>query len=345
MMRRGWTVLVGAVLVLGLSIVLSVLPVPYVALRPGPTVDTLGKVDGKEVITITGRPTSQSKGRLNLTTVSVSSDLDLGTAVRFWLDGTIAVVPREVVYPPGQTEKQVDQDNAAAFKKSQTSAETSALRELGYPVAVTVSGVPTGSPSSGKLTNGDVVTTVDGAPVSSALGLRKLLAEKKPGDAVTVGYTRAGKPATVVVTLGEGDADAQGGKRAVLGVEVENSQPHPFTVDIDLDRIGGPSAGLMFALAIIDKVEPADLTGGVFIAGSGEIDDDGVVGPIGGIPQKMVAAREAGATVFLTPADNCAEAVGVVPEGLRLARVATLDDALAALSALRTGGTPVSCPR
>ncbi len=336
--------LVGAALVLGLSIVLSVLPVPYVALRPGPTLDTLGKADGKEIITITGRPTSTSKGHLNLTTVSVSSDLDLGTAMRFWLDGTIAVVPREVVYPPGQTQKQVDQDNAAAFKKSQTSAETSALRELGYPVAVTVTAVPAGSPSAGKLVARDVVTTVDGATVTSALGLRKLLAKKKPGDAVTIGYVRDDEPAAVAVTLGETD-DGNGGKRAVLGVEVENSQPHPFAVDFDLDRIGGPSAGLMFALAIVDKVEPVDLTGGVFIAGTGEIDDDGVVGAIGGIPQKMAAARRAGATVFLVPADNCAEAVGAAPEGLRLARVATLDDGLAALAALRASRPPAACPR
>ena len=341
-MRRGLSVFVGALLVAILSIGVSFLPVPYVALGPGPTVDTLGDVDGKDVITVTGTPTSTSKGHLNLTTVSVSSDLDLGSAVRYWLDGRYAVVPREAVIPAGQSEQQVDQRNAQAFKESQTSAETAALRVLGYPVAVTVTGLPAGSPSAGALAAGDVVTTVDAKPVTSATRLRELVAAQKPGRAVAVGYTRAGRAATARVTLGRADDDST---RAVLGVQIENRQPHPFDVRFDLDRIGGPSAGLMFALGVVDKVKPEDLTGGRFIAGTGEIDDDGEVGPIGGIPQKMRAARKAGATVFLAPADNCAEAAGAVPDGLRRVRIETLDGALAALDALRAGRSTPTCTR
>ena len=342
MMRRGWTVLVGAVVMLALSVGLSSLPVPYVALGPGPTVDTLGKADGKEIITVTGRATSTSKGHLNLTTVSVRDQLDLATAVRYWFNGDVAVVPREVVYPPGQSQRQVDRENAQAFKQSQTSAETSALRELGYPVFVTITDLPSGSPSQGKLVKGDVITSVDGKTVTSATKLRELLAAKKPGDTVTIGYTRAATPATSQVQLGSDEGDS---KRPVLGVQVENKQPHPFNVSFDLDRIGGPSAGLMFALGVIDKLEPEDLTGGIFVAGTGEIDDDGDVGPIGGIPQKMIAAREAGASVFLTPSDNCAEAVQNVPKGLRLVKISTLDGALGALKTLREKGSPASCPR
>lgn len=344
MMRRGWTVLVGALVLLALSAGLSYLPVPYVALGPGPTVDTLGKSDGKDIITIKGRDISTSKGHLNLTTVSVRDRMDLASAVRFWIDGAVAVVPRELVYPPDQSEQEVERQNEQSFKASQTSAETAALRELGYPVQVTVSDIPKDSPSTGKLAKGDVIARVDGQPVTSQARLVELVREHKPGEKVTVEYQRSGRPATAEVvagTAGEGDQ-----RRAVIGVTVEQKQPHPFDVSFDLERIGGPSAGLMFALAIIDKLDPADLTGGTFIAGTGEIDDDGKVGAIGGIPQKMIAARDAGATVFLTPKDNCAEAVRTVPPGLQLIRVDTLDDALSSLQTLREkSGTPRACPR
>ncbi|MFB9321109.1 YlbL family protein [Cryptosporangium minutisporangium] len=339
MLRRGLTVFVGAILALLLSLGMALLPVPYVALGPGPTVNTLGSRDGHEIVTITGTPTSESKGHLNLTTVSVSPDLNLGNALVGWLDGTVAVVPREVVYPPGETRQQVNQENAEAFKNSQTSAETAALRELGYPVKVTVTSVAPGSPSTGKLAVGDVLTSVDGTEVTSGTKLRTLLAAKQPGQATTIGYQRGTTRGTASITLARGDDDG----RPLLKISTKDDQPHPFRVSFDLDKIGGPSAGLMFALAVIDKVKPEDLTGGTFIAGTGEIDDDGKVGAIGGIAQKMVAAKRAGATVFLVPADNCLEAVGVAPDGLELVRVATLDDALTALDQLRADKRPRGC--
>jgi PDZ domain-containing protein len=342
-MRRGWTVLVGAVAVVGLSIGLSALPVPYVALEPGPTVNTLGREDGKDVITITGTRTSTSEGELNLTTINVASRLNLGAAVRYWLDDTRAVVPREAVYPTGQSVRQTNQQNERLFQQSQSSAETAALRKLGYPVAVTVVELADGSPAAGKLMKGDVITAVAGEPVTSVAGLREKLAERKPGEVVGIGYRRGGTAATVPITLGRADDDAN---RPVIGVQAENEQPHPFTVTFDIDRIGGPSAGLMFALAIVDKLETADLTGGLVIAGTGSIDDEGRVGPIGGIPQKMIAAREeARATVFLVPARNCEEAVRSAPAGLRLVRVETLDSALTALADLRADRDPPACPR
>jgi PDZ domain-containing protein len=145
----------------------------------------------------------------------------------------------------------------------------------------------------------------------------------------------------VRVVAGKAPDDSE---RALLGVNVGQKQPHPFTISIGLEKIGGPSAGLMFALGIIDKLDPADLTGGTFVAGTGTIDEDGAVGPIGGIPQKLVAARRAGATVFLTPAANCAEAAARIPAGLRLVKVTSLDDALGALRQLREKtGSPAGC--
>lgn len=340
MRRRGATVLLGGVV---LAVLLwqafFTVKVPYVALGPGPTVNTLGQADKHDVINISGTSVSTSKGQLRLVTVSVTSDLTLFDAVKGWLQHDYAVVPRELIYPPNQTEQQVDQQNAQEFKDSQTSAETAALRELGYPVQVAVKDVKAGTPAAGVLKVGDVITSVDGTQVTTATKLTELIRAKPAGTARTVSYTRDGAPATVTITPRAEDGSPR------IGVTVEQKQPHPFDLKIDLDRIGGPSAGLMFTLGIIDKIEPDDLTGGSVIAGTGTIDDEGNVGPIGGIPQKLVAAKRDGAKVFLTPAGNCAEAEANAVPGLPMARVATLDDALAALKAVREHRQPALCPR
>jgi PDZ domain-containing protein len=175
--------------------------------------------------------------------------------------------------------------------------------------------------------------------VTSPTKLTDLVRAKPAGTALTIGYTRAGKPGTVAVTTKTDKA----GDPPRIGVEINEKQPHPFTVKIDLDEIGGPSAGLMFTLGIIDKLRPADLTGGKIIAGTGTIDDEGNVGPIGGIPQKLVGAKAAGAQIFLVPIDNCAEALKNAVPGLPMAQVATVDDALTALQTFTTGGTPKPC--
>ena len=166
-----------------------------------------------------------------------------------------------------------------------------------------------------------------------------MLAGIAPGTAVPVDYTRDGVPGSGTVTTGPA---AEGGGSA-LGVMVLLTPYAPFDVSIEVDDVGGPSAGLMLSLGIIDLVGDADLTGGAVVAGTGSIDGDGNVGPIGGIPLKMVSAREIGAELFLVPADNCPEAVQNAPPGLAMARVATLDDALSALEDLRAGETPRSC--
>jgi Lon-like protease len=340
MRRRGATVLLGGVLlVLLLWQAFFSVSVPYVALGPGPTVNTLGQSDKHDVISITGAEASKSAGQLRLVTVSVTSELTLFEAVKGWLQHDYAVVPRELIYPPDQTEQQVDQQNAQEFKASQTSAETAALRNLGYPVQVVVKEVKAGTPADGVLKAGDVITSVDGTAVTTAGRLTELIRSKPAGTARTLSYTRAGAEAQVTIT----PRAEEGNPR--IGVTVEQKQPHPFQLKIDLDKIGGPSAGLMFTLGIIDKINPADLTGGKVIAGTGTIDDEGNVGPIGGVPQKLVAAKRDGAKVFLTPAGNCAEAAANAVPGLPLARVATLEDALQALDAVRSGRQPVLCAR
>jgi Lon-like protease len=339
MRRRGVTVILGALITALLAIGVMAIPLPYVVLKPGPTVNTLGSDNGKEVIQVTNADTSTSTGQLRLTTVGVQPDVELVWAIRGWFSNEQAVVPRALIYPPDRSEKQVEQQNAQDFQVSQTSAETVALRELGYPVETFVTAVTAGSPAAGVLQKDDIITAIDGTTVTSRDKLTELVRAKPAGTTLTVAYTRGGKPGTAKITT---KAD-KGSDVPRIGIEIDQRQPHPFTVKIDLDEIGGPSAGLMFTLGIIDKLRPADLTGGKIIAGTGTINDDGEVGPIGGIPQKLVGAKNAGAQIFLVPADNCAEAVRNAVPGLPMARVATVDDALTAISTFTSGRTPKPC--
>ncbi|WP_433827185.1 YlbL family protein [Actinoplanes sp. CA-015351] len=339
MRRRGVTVILGALITALLAAGVMVAPLPYVVLKPGPTVNTLGSDNGTEVIQVKKGETSTSKGQLRLTTVNVQSKVELVWAIQGWLSGEDAVVPRELIYPPDQSEKQVQEQNAQEWKQSQTSAETVALRELGYPVLTSVRKVTTGGAAEGKLAAGDVITSVGGTTIEDPSQVTELVRAKPAGTALAVGYQRDGKAGTAQITTKTADGD----DTPRLGIEIETTQPNPFDIEIDLDKIGGPSAGLMFSLGIIDKLKPEDLTGGKVIAGTGTIDDNGNVGPIGGIPQKLVGAKDAGAELFLVPKDNCAEALRNAVTGLPMAEVATVDDALTALATFTSGGTPKPC--
>jgi PDZ domain-containing protein len=341
MSRRVVTMITGGVLLLALGAASFRLPVPYVALGPGPTFDTLGTDgDGKEIIGIDGRTERRPTGHLNLTTVSVRDRLDLLTAFRGWVDPRISVVPREEIYPPGRSEQEVDEVSSEQFAESQSSAEFVALGELGYPQQVVIQAVPAGSPSAGKLAPKDVVVSVDGRRVLGYNDVSGVLTRLPPGATVAVGYLRDGRPYTARVVTGEA-SDREG---AALGIVLTLQRKAPFTVTIGLSAsIGGPSAGLMFALGILEKVGDEELTGGRFIAGTGTIDFSGKVGPIGGIQLKMIAAREQGATVFLVPKDNCADALQRPPAGLQLVKVETLAGALDALRKIRAGRPAPTC--
>ena len=338
MSRRTLTLLLSTLLATCLVVGALVAQVPYVALGPGPTFDTLGEEKGKPVINIVGRATYPTNGRLDLTTVGVESSLTLGEALQGWFRRDEAVVPRDLVFPPGQTDEQADAENALAMTASQDAATTAALAALDIPVAVEVAAVADGAPAQGRLQPDDVLRSVDGTPVTDPVQLRTLIGDRAVGDPVRIGYMRGSTAGTAELTTASSGGAAP---RPVIGVETDVA--YPFTVDIALEDVGGPSAGLIFALGIIDKLGPDSLTGGRYVAGTGEISPDGVVGAIGGIQQKVVAAREKGAELFLVPAANCPDAVANAPAGLRLARVETLDDALAALDAVRGGGEPVLC--
>ena len=344
MSRRTLTLLLASVLSVVLSAGAVSARVPYVALGPGPTYDTLGEVDGEPLLQIEGRPTFPTDGRLDLTTVGVQPRLTLLEALGGWLDRDRAVVPREVVYPPGKTDEEVDRETAEQMAASQNSAVSAAARQLGFRTAdVLVEGVAAGAPADGRLREGDVLRTVDGRPLRDAADLRNAVASGEVGDVVRVGFERDGRSGAVELRTEASEDDGE--PRPVIGVVTrEDPVDAPFEVEITLEDVGGPSAGLMFALGILDKLGEPSLTGGQYIAGTGEITAQGEVGPIGGISQKLVAAKAKGVEAFLVPEGNCAEAVQHAPSDLPLVEVGSLSQALTALEALREGDQPELCP-
>jgi PDZ domain-containing protein len=338
--RRIAVLTAGVVLLVLFGVLGTTLPVPYVAQVPGPTFNTLGDIEGSPIITVEGRNLNKVTGNLNLTTVGVSrAGVTLVEAVRGWFDSKIAVVPEESVYPPGRSEQQTRQANRDAFLTSEQAAESAALGHLGYPVKVVVQDVPKGSPSASLLADGDTIDAVDGHATPDADTLAHVLTDIPAGTAVTVDSTHLGTPGQVQITT-KGATDRKG---SLLGVSVLAQPSAPFDVKIDVKDVGGPSAGLMLTLGILDLVGHDDLTRGAVVAGTGTIDPKGTVGPIGGITLKMAAAKDIGAQLFLVPADNCAEATSVDHPGFPLARVASLDDALKALSDFEAGRTPAGC--
>lgn len=340
--RRVRTLIVAALLFLVLFVLLLTMPVPYVVLSPGPTLNTLGTDRyGNTIIGIKGKKPTHTTGHLNLTTVSISGgSVTALQALSAWLQHDEVVVPRAAVYPPGETEQQTNNKNAQDFEFSQDDATAAALCALGYPKGFGVVEVVPDGPSDRLLEPGDRFRSVAGKPVNSRAALDAVLRAHAPGDKVDVVVNRHGKTVSVVVTLGK----APGTGRAYLGVGPDNTCLAPFTIDLGLaNQIGGPSAGLMFALGIMDKIGTVDLTGGKFIAGTGTIDAKGKVGPIGGIQLKMIAARDAGATVFLAPAGNCADVSGATPDGLQVVKVATLHEAVQDLVRLQRGQPVPPC--
>ena len=341
----GLTWSVGVIVVALLVMAALVLPVPYVLRLPGPTSNTLGSVDGIELIRIEGAPTYPTSGHLDLTTIRVrggpTREINLAEALRGWIDPQVAVLPSEVYYPAGRTTDEAREEDALRMVESQTSAKAAALRALDIqvPTTVTVGRVAADAPAQELLEPGDVVLAVGDTRVGSSRQLRAAIQARPGGEPVPLTVLRDGEELTHSVPTQVGEDG-----RTVVGIFPTDSYDLPFTIDIGIDRVGGPSAGLLLALGIVDKLTPGALTGGAYIAGTGTIDGDGTVGRIGGIEQKVVAAHDVGATVFLVPADNCGEALGAAPEGLRLVRVDILDTALDALAAIRDGtGTVASC--
>ena len=338
----GWlaAVFIGIVI----AAVMGLVQVPYAVLSPGPITNTLGGGPaGKPLVTVAGTATYPTSGELDFTTVEVlggpSSPVNAWDWLRGHLDGARAVVPAEELFPTGVSSTQVDHENAAEMADSQQEAIAVALRALGekVPQVVSISDLPKGSQSIGVLRAGDVLVSIDGKTVTTPDAVRAAVRSHKPGENVAFTVRRDGTVKALTVRT----ASSQG--QTVVGVFLRTGFSFPIKVSINAGNVGGPSAGMMFALAVYDKLTPGALTGGIQIAGTGTIDSAGAVGPIGGIQQKLVGAQRGGADWFLAPAENCNEVVGHIPDGLQVVKVATFAqarDAVKAIAAKHTASLP-----
>lgn len=337
MTKQTWTAAVSALLFVALAAVVSLVPVPFVSWSPGATVNLFEPVDGQPRVDVQGIATHPTTGQLRLTTVSVTrvdSQLTLPEALlSYWLSAR-EVLPREAVYPAGVSVDEIRAREVQMMDNSQSAAVAAALRAAGekvveYPMVI---GVSNGSPADGKLEPGDFILRVDDKVVGSTDDVRAAITRHAVGEAVTFTILRSRQELTVPITTAASNANAS---QPVVGINLDIGYSYTPRVTFRINPdIGGPSAGLMFALAVYDLVSPDDLTAGRSIAGTGTISGDGTVGAIGGIQEKVAGAEGAGATVFLVPADNCADVRGLSTP-VQLVRVATLSEAIAALEDLK----------
>ena len=344
-----WALAVALVVLL----VITFLPTSYVIQRPGPVYNTLGSAqnaDGEEVplISVEGAETYPTDGSLDLLTVQVQGNrehtpswFELAMA---WFDPSRAVMPIDAIFPEDQTPEERNEESAAMMVDSQHEATAAALTELGYDVGATLAvfSVTDDAAAAGILEEGDLILEANGEELTDVAALRSVINEGE-GAPVELLIERDGEQQTVDVTPKETTND-DGETSWVLGVNLTTDYDFPIDVTIQLNNVGGPSAGMMFALGIIDTLTPGELNGGEQVAGTGTITADGEVGPIGGIRQKMWGALDAGARWFLAPEANCDEVVGHIPGDLRVFSVEDLDDALAVLDAVSEGGDLDSLP-
>jgi PDZ domain-containing protein len=322
--------------------VLETQPTCLVALRPGPVEDAL------ELTAVSGARTYGSAGEMLLTTVAVDPSIDLVDWVIDGFDPSIDLVSRDRVYPPDTGEDEVRREQEVLMRSSQTEATLAALTYLGYDLDAAYDGAeitalsePT-SVEPGQLEPGDVIVAVDGEPTLDNTAVGAAVRANAVGDTIEITFRRGERELTTEVELIASPDDPD---RPIVGVLLTSHVDLPVAVDIDAGNIGGPSAGLSFALAIVDELGEEDLTGGAVVAGTGTIDAEGRVGAIGGVVQKVVGSLQredaAPATVFLVPRGNLDEARGApVDRELLLVPVDTLADAVDALRDLNAGRTP-----
>ncbi|HLP23335.1 MAG TPA: PDZ domain-containing protein, partial [Microbacteriaceae bacterium] len=313
----------------------AVAPSPYVIEQPGPVYDTIGSVtvDGSDValITISGTESYETTGSLDMLTVSIVGNpeqplswLEAGWA---WFQPHHALLPMDAIFPPGQTAEQQEEENQAQMVNSQQEAVAAALTDLGYTLGerVAVAGLAKDAAATGLLEAGDIIVSANGIAVKTVAELKSQV-NARSGAAVELRIERDGATRAVSVVPSKASDGSW-----VLGIGARIDYTFPFEVKIQLDNVGGPSAGMMFALGIIAKLTPGGITGGAHWAGTGTIDAGGAVGPIGGIAQKMAGARAAGADYMLAPLENCDEVTGNIPDGLTVFAVSTLSQARSAV--------------
>jgi PDZ domain-containing protein len=331
MTRRSLASIMVFCLLVALLAIAALLPVPYVTMNPGPTVNVLGRTSDKPIIAVQGHRTYPTRGDLRLTTVSVTnpnSKIRIGDALAAWFDRTRAVYPRDVIYPPDQSAQDVEQQSSVEMVSSQDTAIAAALTELGYkmPMQIEVLAVTKGSPADGKLKVRDRILSVNGTRITKVDQVSKLIQAGGVGKPVHVAVRRGNRTRTVTLTS---KASPDNPKVARVGVQIGTGYDFPFDVSMRLgEEIGGPSAGLIFSLGVYDTLTPGSLTGGTDVAGTGTIDEGGHVGSI-------VAAADAGAKIFLVPPGNCGSALAadVTKDEIKLVKAPTMHSAVQSLKA------------
>ncbi|SDQ36986.1 YlbL family protein [Leucobacter chromiiresistens] len=327
------------------------IPSPYVLERPGPVVDTLGDVtvdDAVEpVVSFPDAKTYPTSGTLNLLTVQVLGSPD---DRRSWLslvpglvDPSQRIAPLTDFFREGETSDDREAQNTALMAGSQTTAAAAAFRATGAEVGVvlTVAEVAPGSAADGVLQAGDRLIALDGDEIESFAMLRERTVAAGDGGLLRLGIERDGDRLDVELS----PTVPEGGEEPLIGATIATDFELPSEVDISLDDIGGPSAGMVFSLAMYDRLTPGELLGGMTVSGTGTMSDGGEVGPIGGLEQKMWAASRAGSDLFLMPLGNCADLPEHVPGEMPVAPVATLDEAIDAVETAAAGGTPAGLER
>jgi PDZ domain-containing protein len=334
--RQRVIAVVGVVALIGLVFALNFYQLPVVALSPGPMEDVLArlKVEGSRVY--------DSEGKLYLTSVGIDDNVRFYEALLDMANRDVQLVPRAQLYPEEQDSAEIDKENVALMDRSKETATVVALRQVGYkiePSGVEVTEVVAGAPADGKLRAGDEILAADGHLVDSTDEVRKAITGHKPGERVAFRVERGKGEKNVSVEVQEVEDQPR------VGILLRDLFPNlPVKVTIQTqNNIGGPSAGLMFTLSIIDKLTRDDLTGGRRIAGTGEIALDGSVLPVGGVGEKLIAVHRLGVTTFLIPAENCAGVKGQVPDGLRLVKVSKVDDALRFLRDPKAAASAPGC--
>jgi Lon-like protease len=331
----GWVLIVAAVLG---AVIVGQLPSSYVIEQPGPVYNTLGTTTVNAatvpVLSISGAKTYPTAGALDMLTVNILGDPsnrpNWSQIVAAYFDPSQAVTPIDEVYAPQETVQQSNQQGTAEMADSQQQATAAALHQLGtkFGSVVTVESTQKGSPAATALKAGDILKTVNGKTFVDADQLHAYIVANGANQPITVDYTRKGVAGTAHITP---ETTKTG---PFLGVYLTEKYTFPFPVKVQLQDVGGPSAGMMFALGIIDKLTPGELNGGKHVAGTGTISAYGTVGAIGGIRQKMYGAKKAGATYFLAPASNCDEVKGHIPSGLTVFATSTLSQSVTDLKAI-----------
>jgi PDZ domain-containing protein len=345
--RTGWLMLSVTAL---LTLVVSLLPAPYVIDQPGPTYDTLGEisVDGEaiELITVTDGPEYPEFAELRVTTVTrLGNPEDLPSwaeVVGAWLSDQRAVTPVDVAYPPGFSLEDNQEAARVEMENSQQEAVAAALTylDVNYDSYLEVVSTLEGGPSQGVLEEGDVIEQAAGEAIRDVTRLREIIADNGTGEPLEIQIRRDGQSQAVQVVprLSEGEEPIP-----VIGVLVSGRYDFPLDVTIELGSVGGPSAGLMFSLGLVEKLTEKTIADRLKVAGSGTITASGEVGPVGGIRHKVYGARQAGAQWFLVPEQNCEDLGGLEVRGLTIVPVGSLSEAIDALALAANGDVVPQC--